>query len=268
MGRPTRVKPLPAGTSRRGFFTKSGSAALALASAPMLAIAHDDDGDDDARTGGVAFDCGVASGDPLRDRVILWTRVTPSRPARGVLVRYKAPGTADYAGEWPRTWLANPDMGTVPAAAKNGTAAALRTFNDSTWESLKRDSEYKKMSFRIPAVKASQYLRLRGSNLPANVPFETDANGNPLPDIHTNATTTTATDRGTLKMACTVIGSNVPEVGVNFTGTGIDGCPSHLPMVAGVKYVAYDVAAWADLWFYSNPIYIEVKGSTVVAGVK
>ena len=88
MGRPTRVKPLPAGTSRRGFFTKSGSAALALASAPMLAIAHDDDGDDDARTGGVAFDCGVASGDPLRDRVILWTRVTPSRPARGVLVRY------------------------------------------------------------------------------------------------------------------------------------------------------------------------------------
>ena len=28
------------------------------------------------------------------------------------------------------------------------------------------------------------------------------------------------------------------------------------------------VAAWADLWFYSNPIYIEVKGSTVVAGVK
>lgn len=88
MGRPSRVKPLPAGTSRRGFFTKSGSAALALASAPMLAIAHDDDGDDDARTGGVAFDCGVASGDPLRDRVILWTRVTPSRPARGVLVRY------------------------------------------------------------------------------------------------------------------------------------------------------------------------------------
>ena len=88
MGRPTRVKPLPAGTSRRGFFTKSGSAALALATPPMLAIAHDDDGDDDARTGGVAFDCGVASGDPLRDRVILWTRVTPSRPARGVLVRY------------------------------------------------------------------------------------------------------------------------------------------------------------------------------------
>jgi len=28
------------------------------------------------------------------------------------------------------------------------------------------------------------------------------------------------------------------------------------------------VAAWSDLWFYANPIYIEVAGSTQVAGVK
>ena len=34
------------------------------------------------------------------------------------------------------------------------------------------------------------------------------------------------------------------------------------------KHVSYDVAAWADLWFYSNPIFVEVQGSTVVAGVK
>ena len=39
-------------------------------------------------------------------------------------------------------------------------------------------------------------------------------------------------------------------------------------MVGGQKMVAYDVAAWADLWFYSNPIYIEVSGSSMVAGVK
>jgi hypothetical protein len=32
--------------------------------------------------------------------------------------------------------------------------------------------------------------------------------------------------------------------------------------------VAFDVAAWSDLWFYSNPIYVEVSGSTLVAGVK
>ena len=60
----------------------------------------------------------------------------------------------------------------------------------------------------------------------------------------------------------------MPANGVTFTGTGIDGCPNHLPVVNGVKMVAFDVAAWADLWFYSNPIYIEVKGSTQVAGVK
>ena len=43
---------------------------------------------------------------------------------------------------------------------------------------------------------------------------------------------------------------------------------THLPVVGGVKYVAYDVAAWSDLWFYSNPIYVEVAGSTAVAGIK
>ena len=32
--------------------------------------------------------------------------------------------------------------------------------------------------------------------------------------------------------------------------------------------VAVDVAAWANLWFYSNPIYVEVAGKVVVAGVK
>jgi len=34
-----------------------------------------------------------------------------------------------------------------------------------------------------------------------------------------------------------------------------------------VKYVAYDVAAWSDLWFYSNPVFIQVNGSTMVAGI-
>jgi hypothetical protein len=46
----------------------------------------------------------------------------------------------------------------------------------------------------------------------------------------------------------------------------IDGCPNHLPVVNGQRMVGFDVAAWADLWFYSNPIFIEVKGSTMVAG--
>jgi alkaline phosphatase D len=96
MGRPNFIKPLPSGTSRRGFFTKGGSAAVALATVPMLSLAHDDDDDgdddDDKGRGGVSFEHGVASGDPLARRVILWTRVTPSvqRAGRGkrVNVRY------------------------------------------------------------------------------------------------------------------------------------------------------------------------------------
>ena len=79
-----------------------------------------------------------------------------------------------------------------------------------------------------------------------------DANGNPLADLHTNAN-----DPSLLKIPCTTVGS-----------TEFNGCPSHMATFNGQKYVSYDVAAWADLWFYSNPIYIEVKGSTVVAGVK
>jgi alkaline phosphatase D len=94
MGRPLHVKPRANGTSRRGFFTKSGAAAMAVVATPMLVLA-DDDGDDDGdgqeRRGGVSFDHGVASGDPLARRVILWTRVTPAsigkRPKR-VKVRY------------------------------------------------------------------------------------------------------------------------------------------------------------------------------------
>jgi len=95
------------------------------------------------------------------------------------------------------------------------------------------------------------------------VPFETDASGNPLPDLFTNAQ-----DTSKLRIPCTTVGSSVPSNSVTYTGTAIDGCPAHLPVVGGVKYSAFDVAAWSDLWFYSNPIYVEVTGSIAVAGVK
>jgi len=173
---------------------------------------------------------------------------------RGLVTGYKTPGAADYSGEWPRTWLANPDMSTVPAAAKNTSASVIRTFNSTSWTPAGND--FLKMTYRIPAVSASQYVRLRGSNLPAAVPYETDANGNPLADVHTNAGDTTK-----LKIACTTVGTTL-------TGNAIDGCPAHLPVVSGQKMVAYDIAAWSDLWFYSNPIYVQVNGSTAVAGVQ
>ncbi|MCQ9375613.1 hypothetical protein NMQ14_15275 [Methyloversatilis sp. XJ19-13] len=188
---------------------------------------------------------------------------------RGMVTGYKQSGSADYAGEWPDQWIQNPDMARVPAAAKNTTAALYKTFNESTWATASGNPEYKTMVFRIPAVSASQYIRLRGTNLPAGVPYETDANGNPLSDVYTNDS---ADNRAVAPMTipCTVTGSNVPANGVTHTVNDgkIDGCPNHLAVVDGQKMVSYDVAGWADLWFYSNPIFIEVAKSTTVAGVK
>jgi hypothetical protein len=198
---------------------------------------------------------------------------------RGMVSGYRTPGAADYAGQWPNDWITNPSMANVPAAAKNTTASVIKTFSSHTWATLKHDRDFKVMTFKLENVKASQYVRLRGTNMPANVPFETDANGNPLADLFTNAAAVSPTVPGgtngmpanaNLKIPCKVIGSNVPANGVTFTEADgkIDGCPNHLGVVNGQKMVSFDVAAWADLWFYSNPIYIEVKGSTTVAGVK
>jgi hypothetical protein len=182
---------------------------------------------------------------------------------RGNVTGYKSPGGADYAGQWPNDWISNPKLANVPAAAKNTSAGVIKTFNTASWRAV--DNEYRAMTFRLRAVTNSQYVRLRGTNLPPNVPFETDADGNPLPDIFTNAAAINPTTAGgsdglatgaNLKIPCRVVGT-----------TEFNGCPSHLPTINGQKYVAYDVAAWSDLWFYSNPIYIEVQGTTAIAGV-
>jgi hypothetical protein len=197
---------------------------------------------------------------------------------RGMVTGYKTPGAADYSGQWPANtdWLSTDGvtagLSAVPAAAKNTSAAVIKTFaatGSSAWTSVSGNTDYKAMTFRISAVNASQYVRLRGTNLPASVPYETDASGNPLADLFTNAANTTK-----LKIPCTVTGTNVPATATPApVGTTIDGCPAHMGVasgaspIAGQKAVSYDVAAWADLWFYSNPIYIQVTGSTVVAGV-
>jgi hypothetical protein len=182
---------------------------------------------------------------------------------QGLVTGYKTPGAADYSGAWPQNtnWLkadgSTYSLSVVPAAAKNTSAAVVKTWNSATWTSISGDM--KKMTYRIPAVTTSRYVRLRGSNLPPSVPFETDANGNPLADVFTNAGTTKM-----LRIPCS-----------DTTGsTQFDKCPDHMATAAspspivGQKAVSYDVAAWADLSFYSNPIYVEVAGSTVVAGVK
>ena len=73
MGRP--VDHTPRVPNRRDFFRSSGGAALLMA-APLLP----------AQAATAVFQHGVASGDPLADRVVLWTRVSPPADSRAVTV--------------------------------------------------------------------------------------------------------------------------------------------------------------------------------------
>jgi hypothetical protein len=195
----------------------------------------------------------------------------------GLVSGYIDPASPNYAGAWPANtdWLrtdgTTTGLGSVPAAAKNTSTAILKTFNGSgatPWTpvtSFVDGTRFLVMTFRIPAAAASQYVRVRGSNLPPSLPFETDANGNPLSDLYTNANDTTK-----LRIPCTAAHS---------AGSQFDGCPDHLATatspttgdpnpIAGQRASSFDVASWSDLWFYGNPIYVEVAGSVPVAGVQ
>ena len=102
-------------------------------------------------------------------------------------------------------------------------------------------------------MKVSQYVRLRGTNLPAATPFETDAKGNPLNDY----------DLSPFVDAAKAEAQKPGKVRCDDAA-----CPAHMRTVDGVKYSSLDVAGWADLWFYSNPVYIEVTKSVKVVGAK
>lgn len=114
----------------------------------------------------------------------------------------------------------------------NGSAGILATFGSSTWTAK---GTKRTMVVTIPNVQKSMYVRARGSNLPVSVPAETDAQGNPLNDWDPENT------------------AQGPFVPCKDTA-----CPSHLVVRDGQKVSSYDVAAWSDLWFYANPIFIRV----------
>lgn len=95
----------------------------------------------------------------------------------------------------------------------------MATFNDTNWIS---DGRVKHITYEITAER-SMYFRLRGTNMPYGTPGETDKDGNPLADYITTQT-------------------------VSYVD----------PDTNEEKALDMDVEAWTDLWFYSNPIFIEV----------
>ena len=93
MGRPRNPKPLRRALSRRAFLGRTGGAMLALSALRLLQACGGRSGGDSANTGAMpspganSFLHSVASGDPLANAVVLWTRITPAGSA-AVIVDY------------------------------------------------------------------------------------------------------------------------------------------------------------------------------------
>jgi hypothetical protein len=159
---------------------------------------------------------------------------------------YLQPADANYKGTVVpnlTTGLLTPNNNT--GGARNDSAAVKKVFNGSSWTAT--PDGVRVMSYPVNKIAGSQYFRLRGTNLPAATPNETDANGNPILDFK--------------------VSPNDQSVAGTVPCTDA-ACPSHLRTVAGVKYSGFDVAAWSDLWFYSNPVFVQVIGATQVAGAR
>ncbi|MEI7783937.1 MAG: hypothetical protein WCK08_06100 [Betaproteobacteria bacterium] len=157
--------------------------------------------------------------------------------------------TAAYAGEAGKilTGTAGDPAATYKAddaATLNTSARKLKTFNSTSWTASA--GGIRTMSYVVKNVQASQYFRLRGTNLPPSTPNETDADGNPLLDY-------------------LVIPFDTTKPGT--VPCNDSACPAHLRTINGVKYSGFDVAAWSDLWFYANPVYVQVSGSVAVASI-
>src|SRR5688572_4526001 len=71
--------------TRRGFVVAASLAGLSAATRAF----PDEPGSSGGGGNTVAFNHGVASGDPLHDRVILWTRVTPKNLAQTLEVKWR-----------------------------------------------------------------------------------------------------------------------------------------------------------------------------------
>lgn len=81
-------------------------------------------------------------------------------------------------------------------------------------------------SFKVKADK-DMYFRLRGTNLAPSTANETDAQGNPLVDTLSYVDTPNPDPKAAV--ATPTVHGNLPEI------------------------------VWSDLWFYSNPVFVDVK---------
>jgi hypothetical protein len=144
------------------------------------------------------------------------------------------------------TGVIEPEDAAYTTNNSNPTTQLFFTWDESNW--TEGDNGKRVMEWTVPVSEMSgdHYVRIRGTNMPQGTPFETDAEGNPLSDN---------------------LASNIPCL-VESDGEDPDGfdenaCPDHLPTNDdGQKVLSFDVEAWTDLWFYANPIFIDVLGDS------
>jgi hypothetical protein len=103
----------------------------------------------------------------------------------------------------------------------NSSTSVIKTFTK-----FNKASGWMVVSFKVKATK-DMYFRLRGTNLAANIANETDAQGNPLVDEDSYVDSPNPDPKAAV--ANPTVHGNLPEI------------------------------VWNDLWFYSNPVFVDVK---------
>jgi hypothetical protein len=133
------------------------------------------------------------------------------------------------------TGLVSPDEDDYAVDVNESTAVVATFMADEDDDALTFVYKFK--------AKESMYFRLRGTNLPAGVPYETDAEGNPLADSEA--------EENLYDMDGDALADYLFE---DITEYVID------RKLDSATYSKLDevLEAYADLWFYSNPIYVNV----------
>ncbi|MGF1455087.1 MAG: hypothetical protein ACFB6R_06875 [Alphaproteobacteria bacterium] len=134
-----------------------------------------------------------------------------------------------------------PDQPEYTTNVSNPTARLFFTFDESNW--VEEEGGVRVLRWMVPvnAMAKDSYVRFRATNMPQGTPNETDAEGNPLLDLLAD------------NIPCPFVNPNPDE--------GFDPafCPDHmLTNENGELFITADVEAWADLWVYGNPIFIDV----------
>ncbi|MGF1554454.1 MAG: hypothetical protein ACFBWO_18420, partial [Paracoccaceae bacterium] len=162
-----------------------------------------------------------------------------------------------------------------PAFSENVSNPSTELFARFMREDFEQEGEFlvRRGSIRADRFTNDMYFRLRGTNMPIGTPNETDADGNPVLDEFASFIpcpfegSDSPTDEQLAFDARAMMGAtNSGLVAEVITRMAFDGsvCPDHLPRdESGTKYLDADVEAWADLWFYANPIFIEVDEDAV-----